>query len=205
MAPPTASQKVLDTTELLEHILLQLSQVQIFGVQRVCAKWKDVVEGSGALQERMLYAEFLIEECSPSSTRYELDEKLNTAMHPFSADIMLYNWSSSEHLLQGFIRVNMDQEWFNCGVTKPTSVAKLGVGCEDEAHSWNKVRLSVSGAKLQYRFSVENESVYGAIVNGCTLRELVESCRQGWERIGALSGDMITRDELYVDYSDLIA
>lgn len=47
----TAMEAVLNTTELLEHILCSLSMPKILGKSRVCRKWKSVIDGSPAIQD----------------------------------------------------------------------------------------------------------------------------------------------------------
>jgi len=50
---PSASQSVLNTTELLEQILSYLPMPKIVGKTRVSRNWKAVIEGSPALQREL--------------------------------------------------------------------------------------------------------------------------------------------------------
>lgn len=52
-APP--QHQVLLTTELLEEILLRVPPRDVLLLQRVCAVWKDVVEGSKKLQKMLFF------------------------------------------------------------------------------------------------------------------------------------------------------
>lgn len=167
--PRTAAQKVLGTTELLEQVLLQLNQVQIFGVQRVSTKFKDVIDGSVALQERMLNAELFFVRRVSSHTLYSLHDKLNR-----------------------LICIKMDYEWFKRVARKPTLVAKHGLRCEDKAASWTNIQLCASDVTYQLVFSAGVYSIHGSIVTSCTLRELVDLCWQGWERIETRRWNIIT-------------
>jgi hypothetical protein len=53
--PTSATETVLNTTELLEHILSFLPMIQILGKTRVSRNWKAVVDGSPALQKRLFF------------------------------------------------------------------------------------------------------------------------------------------------------
>lgn len=46
-------QAVFQTAELLEMILLNLTVVNIFGVQRVCRQFRDAVASSTAIQQKL--------------------------------------------------------------------------------------------------------------------------------------------------------
>lgn len=48
-----ASQRVLDTTELLEAILLLLPLPDLLRVQAVCRQWQQVIQSSSPLQEKL--------------------------------------------------------------------------------------------------------------------------------------------------------
>ncbi|USW55730.1 hypothetical protein Slin15195_G090490 [Septoria linicola] len=165
MAPLTASQKVLGTTELLEQILLQLSQ------------------------ERLVNAELFPTTHGPDYKAYGLDDKLKTVLHPFSPHVI--SWNEHPSMLHGEICIDMELRWSKYAAAKPIRPAKDGLSCEDEAASWNKIQLVPSGAALQFEFFAMYNSVYGSRMNNCTLRELVESSWQGWERIEKGRRDMI--------------
>lgn len=47
--------------ELLENILLQLPAINIFGVQRVCRQFRDLISSSVALQEQMFLRSSAVE------------------------------------------------------------------------------------------------------------------------------------------------
>lgn len=49
----SAMEAVLNTTELLEHILCSLPMPKILGKSRVCHKWKSVIDGSPAIQDAL--------------------------------------------------------------------------------------------------------------------------------------------------------
>lgn len=49
----TAAEKVLGVTELLERILLQLDTITPYGVKRVSRGFKDTMDGSVLLQQKL--------------------------------------------------------------------------------------------------------------------------------------------------------
>ena len=54
LATMAAAEAVLNTTELLEMILSELTVIELWKVRRVSPRWLDVVTGSATLQERMV-------------------------------------------------------------------------------------------------------------------------------------------------------
>lgn len=50
-----ACQRVFNTTELLESILLLLRLPDLLRVQAVCKQWQEVITRSSALQEKLFF------------------------------------------------------------------------------------------------------------------------------------------------------
>ncbi len=81
--PPTAMQSpvnaVLNTYELLERILLQLPTPQdIIVTQRVCRRWRAVIQDSPALQQACWYPSHRGEGESPPATAWRLNPAFNS-------------------------------------------------------------------------------------------------------------------------------
>jgi hypothetical protein len=53
MTTDASRRAALDTTEILENALSHLPNRTVFGVQRVCRQWKDVIAASPAIQEKL--------------------------------------------------------------------------------------------------------------------------------------------------------
>jgi hypothetical protein len=53
MTTDAPRQAALNTTEILENILSYLPNRTVFGVQRVCRQWRDVISGSPTIQDKL--------------------------------------------------------------------------------------------------------------------------------------------------------
>lgn len=53
MTTDASRKAVFETNELLEHIILCLPMKTIFGIQRVCRQFRDVIAASPKIQEKM--------------------------------------------------------------------------------------------------------------------------------------------------------
>jgi len=67
--PRSACHKVLETTELLEHIISFLPMKKIFTIQRVSKQWRDVIATSPSIEEKMFLRLKITpkETCEPSA------------------------------------------------------------------------------------------------------------------------------------------
>lgn len=174
----TAAQRVLSIAELLEQILLELDHVAPFGLQRVNTRFRDIIVGSSVLQERMLRPKFSsIENASEDATNYygvlELRPKIRRAMAPFGYT-QLHNTSPT----LTFIKVVMDEEWYQETITRNVWMVRGKARCEALDQSWNKIMLRVEGTKVDPGLSIEKRGAFllPDPIEQCTLREFVEMC-----------------------------
>ena len=98
MTTDASRKAVLNTTELLEHIIVHLPARNIFGVQRVCQSFRNVIKTSTAIQEK-LFLKPSTQKAQMWELRTAKEERVNASTWP---------WEFEHHPLK-FVRCADDE------------------------------------------------------------------------------------------------